>query len=48
MNGKLVLVRGGTKREPGRGTDRKGLVEACCEGREEWGVVSGWGGGIDP
>ena len=47
MNGELVFIRGGTERKPGRGTNRKGFVEACCQGREEGGVVSGRGRGID-
>ena len=48
MNGELILIRGGAEREPGSGTDREGFVEASCQGREERGVVSGRGRGIDP
>ena len=47
MNGELVFIRGGTERKPGRGTNREGFVEAGCQGREEGGVVSGRGRGIN-
>ena len=47
MDGKLVLVRSRAKGEPGRGANREGFVEACCQGGEEGGVVRGWGGGIN-
>ena len=47
MNGELVLVWGWAEREPGRGTNREGFGEASRQGREEGGVVSGRGRGID-
>ena len=30
MDGELVFVWSGAEREPGRGSDREGLVEASC------------------
>ena len=47
MDGELVLVGSRAEGEPGRGANREGFVEARCQGGEEGGVVSGWGGGID-
>ena len=47
MDGELILVGSRAKGEPGRGANREGFVEVCCQGGEEGAVVCGRGGGID-